>query len=167
MRIFALLTKPPQFCSKRLFLHDSTLMILWGAGISSLNITGVYILFSRFSARSVLTQTRTSFWNSVLFPFFKKKHLSKRSGPINPSANAALRGWRSPLLRQESWQSRRGSISRETQQQTSCRLIFFQINWVKKCPRAQNSCERNLGSRERWSVADVSLCVCVCVGARN
>lgn len=38
MCIFALLTKPPQICSERLFLHDSTLMILWGAGISSLNI---------------------------------------------------------------------------------------------------------------------------------
>lgn len=50
MCIFALLTKPPQICSKRLFLHDSTLMILWGAGISSLNIAGVYILFSRFGA---------------------------------------------------------------------------------------------------------------------
>lgn len=59
MCFFALLRKSPQICSKR--LHDSTLIILWGAGISSLNITGVYILFSRFGAHSVLTQTQAWF----------------------------------------------------------------------------------------------------------
>lgn len=69
MCFFALLRKSPQICSKR--LHDSTLMILWGAGISSLNITGVYILFSRFGAHSVLTQTHVWF-RLFFFVFFFK-----------------------------------------------------------------------------------------------
>lgn len=92
MRIFALLTKPPQFCSKRLFLHDSTLMTLWGAGISSLNIAGVYILFSRFSARSVLTQTRTPLWNSVLFPFFLKNTYQRGQVPLTPALTQPSEG---------------------------------------------------------------------------
>lgn len=70
MCFFALFKNSPQICSQR--LHDSTLMILWAAGISSLNITGVYILFSRFAARSVLTQTHVLlllFWGQPLFFF--------------------------------------------------------------------------------------------------
>lgn len=68
MCFFALFKNSPQICSQR--LHDSTLMILQAAGISSLNITGVYILFSRFAAHSVLTQTHALlllFWGQPLF----------------------------------------------------------------------------------------------------
>lgn len=106
MCFFALLRKSPQICSK--MLHDSTLMILWGAGISSLNITGVYILFSRFGAPSVLTQTQRFRQFFVVFNNYQ------RSSPINPCANTALGGRRSTLLHQETRQSHCRSMSGHT-----------------------------------------------------
>lgn len=137
MCFFALFKNSPQICSQR--LHDSTLMILRAAGISSLNITGVYILFSRFAALSVLTQTHVLlllFCPYVFFNNYYRGQVPLTRVLTQPSED----GGRRCCVRKPDNQDDAPSAATQTFFRGNVQQISNVYKMYKKFSCAQNSC---------------------------